>query len=145
MQQRSADLPILAPAYVHGVWTDTDLMETMLLAPNVAHRHFSLATERALLANAESIERVATSGYAVIYEAEGSLTERLKAIARELDKRLDEHNNSPKGAKYTKARRPVSVVYEERHRSKSSALKRELEVKKMSRVQKEKLVSLQKR
>ena len=44
-----------------------------------------LAAERALLANAESIERVATSGYAVIYEAEGSLTERLKAIARELD------------------------------------------------------------
>lgn len=66
-------------------------------------------------------------------------------IAKELGKRLDEHNNSPKGAKYTKARRPVKVVYEERHRSKSSALKRELEVKKMSRSQKEKLVSLQQR
>jgi hypothetical protein len=48
MRRRGVDLPILAPAYVHGVWTDTDLMETMLLAPEVAHRHFALATTRAL-------------------------------------------------------------------------------------------------
>lgn len=66
-------------------------------------------------------------------------------IAKELEKRLNEHNDSPKGAKYTKARRPVKVVYEEKHRSKSSALKRELEVKKMSRAQKERLISLQKK
>jgi hypothetical protein len=48
MDRRGADLPILAPAYVHGVWTDVDLMQTMLLAPEVAHAHFTLATERAL-------------------------------------------------------------------------------------------------
>ena len=64
-------------------------------------------------------------------------------IAKELEKRLDEHNNSPKGAKYTKARRPVALVYKEKHRSKSSALKRELEIKKMTRSQKEQLISLQ--
>ena len=48
MRSRGADLPILAPAYVHGVWTDVDLMQTMLLAPEVAQRHFSLATKRVL-------------------------------------------------------------------------------------------------
>lgn len=48
MRRRGVDLPILAPAYVHGVWTDVDLMETMLLAPEVAHAHFALATRRAL-------------------------------------------------------------------------------------------------
>jgi len=48
MDRRGLDLPILAPAYVHGVWTDVDLMQTMLLEPEVAHRHFTLATERAL-------------------------------------------------------------------------------------------------
>ena len=48
MARRDIDLPILAPAYVHGVWTDTDLMESMLLAPEVAKQHFALATERAL-------------------------------------------------------------------------------------------------
>ena len=48
MKKRDVDLPILAPAYVHGVWTDVDLMQTMLLAPEVAHRHFSIATQHAL-------------------------------------------------------------------------------------------------
>ncbi|MFH1741246.1 MAG: uroporphyrinogen decarboxylase family protein [bacterium] len=48
MQSRGIDLPILAPAYGHGVWTDVDLMQTMLLAPEVAHEHFSLATRDAL-------------------------------------------------------------------------------------------------
>ncbi|MBN1346726.1 MAG: hypothetical protein JXQ73_28810 [Phycisphaerae bacterium] len=49
MRKRDVDLPILAPAYVHGIWTDVDLMQTMLLAPEVAHRHFELATQKALL------------------------------------------------------------------------------------------------
>jgi hypothetical protein len=48
MKARGVDLPILAPAYAHGVWTDTDLMQTMLLAPEVAQRHFSIATRHAL-------------------------------------------------------------------------------------------------
>ncbi len=48
MRRRELDLPILAPAYVHGVWTDVALMQTMILDPDVAHRHFAIATKRAL-------------------------------------------------------------------------------------------------
>jgi hypothetical protein len=48
MARRGVDLPLLAPAYAHGVWTDVDLMQTMLLAPEVAHEHFRLATRRSL-------------------------------------------------------------------------------------------------
>lgn len=48
MSRRGLDLPILAPAYAHGVWTDVDLMQTMLLAPEVAREHFALATRRSL-------------------------------------------------------------------------------------------------
>ena len=48
MRRRGIDLPILAPAYAHGVWADVDLMQTMLLAPEVAHRHFALATQGSL-------------------------------------------------------------------------------------------------
>ncbi len=48
MRRRNVDLPILAPAYAHGVWTDVDLMQTMLLDPPTAHRHFELATRHAL-------------------------------------------------------------------------------------------------
>ena len=48
MLRRNIDLPILAPAYCHGVWTDIDLMQVMLLAPELAHEHFSLASETAI-------------------------------------------------------------------------------------------------
>jgi uroporphyrinogen-III decarboxylase len=48
MDRRGLDLPLLAPAYRHGIWTDVDLMQTMLLEPEVAHQHFALATRQAL-------------------------------------------------------------------------------------------------
>jgi hypothetical protein len=47
MNRRDLDLPILAPAYFHGIWTDADLMQVMVLEPEVAKEHFTLATERA--------------------------------------------------------------------------------------------------
>ncbi len=56
MQRRGADLPVLAPAYHHGVWTNVDLMQAMLLAPEVAHEHFAQATRRALAAIEKYIE-----------------------------------------------------------------------------------------
>ena len=48
MSDRGVDLPVLAPAYAHGVWTDSDLMQTMVLAPEIAQEHFRLATQRSL-------------------------------------------------------------------------------------------------
>ncbi|MBE7039974.1 MAG: GIY-YIG nuclease family protein [Ruminococcaceae bacterium] len=53
----------------------------------------------------------------------------------ELQKRLKVHN-SGKGAKYTKARLPVTLVYSEEFDSKSEAMRREWEIKKMSRSEK---------
>ncbi len=44
MRRRELDLPVLAPAYGHGVWTDVTLMQAMLLDPDGAHTHFALAT-----------------------------------------------------------------------------------------------------
>jgi hypothetical protein len=48
MARRDTDLPILAPAYFHGIWTDSDLMQVMLIEPEVAKEHFHLATRRAM-------------------------------------------------------------------------------------------------
>ncbi len=63
-------------------------------------------------------------------------------IATELERRIEEHNGSDKGAKYTRVRRPVSLVYSEEYPDRSSASKREYEIKKkMSRVQKLKLIN----
>ena len=62
-------------------------------------------------------------------------------ITTDLDRRVEEHNNSEKGAKYTRVRRPVSLVYSEEYVDRSSASKREYEIKKkMSRVEKLKLI-----
>lgn len=57
----------------------------------------------------------------------------------DLDKRLKAHNEG-KGAKYTKSRLPVSLVYYERFDSKEEAMSREWAIKKMGKLQKEKLI-----
>ena len=51
-------------------------------------------------------------------------------IATQLDRRIDEHNSSEKGAKYTRVRRPVELVYSEEYPDRSAASKREYEIKK---------------
>lgn len=56
-----------------------------------------------------------------------------------LDKRVLTHNNG-KGAKYTRGRLPVSLVYKEKQETHSLALKREIELKTFSRKDKEKLI-----
>ena len=60
-------------------------------------------------------------------------------IAVDVEKRLNEHNTSEKGAKYTRARRPLTLMYTEMCVDKSTALKRELAIKKMKRTDKEAL------
>lgn len=60
---------------------------------------------------------------------------------KDVEKRVKEHNSSTvKGAKYTKARRPVFLVYVEQHPSLSLALKREYMIKKLTKKEKEALV-----
>jgi len=58
----------------------------------------------------------------------------------EIERRVWEHNNSEKGAKYTKIRRPCILVYFEEYNTKSEALKREYYIKKLSKAEKEKLI-----
>lgn len=61
-------------------------------------------------------------------------------ITVDLDRRVLEHNTSKKGAKYTRSRRPVQLVYSEELLDRSSALKREAAIKKISRENKLKLI-----
>ena len=61
-------------------------------------------------------------------------------ITTALERRVDEHNGSPKGAKYTKARRPVELLYSEKCGDKSSASKREIAIKKLSKIKKIELI-----
>ncbi len=60
-------------------------------------------------------------------------------IALDVLRRFREHE-SGKGAKYTRGRGPLTLVYTQELQSKSQALKRELEIKALSREEKEKLI-----
>ena len=62
-------------------------------------------------------------------------------ISNNIDRRLIEHNaNRGAGAKYTRSRRPVSLVYQESQPSRSAALKREWQIKQLKKNQKEALL-----
>ena len=60
-------------------------------------------------------------------------------ITTDVEKRFAAHN-SGKGAKYTRGRGPLELVYREECGDHSMALKREVEIKKLSREEKEKLI-----
>ena len=61
-------------------------------------------------------------------------------ITKDRERRIIEHNDSKKGAKYTRNRRPVNLVYSEILPDRSSASKREYYIKKLSRTEKLKLI-----
>ena len=61
-------------------------------------------------------------------------------VTTDIQRRISEHNYSKRGAKYTKTRRPVRLVYTEKHDTRSLAQKRECELKKMSRKKKLELI-----
>lgn len=56
-----------------------------------------------------------------------------------LEKRIKDHNDG-KGAKYTKARLPVELVYYETFGTKEEAMSREYAIKQLSRKEKEELI-----
>lgn len=62
-------------------------------------------------------------------------------ITKDVERRIEEHNGSNLlGARYTRPRRPVKLVYREILSSRSEAAKREFEIKRLSREEKEALI-----
>lgn len=60
-------------------------------------------------------------------------------ITNDIQKRLADHR-AGRGSKYVRSRLPVVIVYEENIRTKSKALRREMEIKRLTRQQKLKLI-----
>lgn len=59
-----------------------------------------------------------------------------------IEKRIKEHNSGQgKGAKYTRYRRPVELVWRKEYRYLKKAMQKEIEIKKLRRYQKEKLIN----
>ena len=63
-------------------------------------------------------------------------------VTNNMDARLHAHNNLTTGAKYTRIRRPVTLVYSEDCENRSLAQKREAEIRKLSRVKKLNLIAV---
>jgi putative endonuclease len=62
-------------------------------------------------------------------------------IAKDAARRIEEHNsNDLLGSRYTRARRPVVLVYQDVVATRSDALKHEYRIKQMSRKEKDKLI-----
>jgi putative endonuclease len=62
-------------------------------------------------------------------------------ITTDIERRLLEHNNGAPAAKYTRSRRPVTLVYLESAQNRSSACVRENQIKQLKRSQKHKLLA----
>ena len=61
-------------------------------------------------------------------------------ITTDLNRRVDEHNNTKLGATYTSSRRPVKLVYSKKFKNRSIASKEEARVKKLKRNKKLELI-----
>ena len=68
--------------------------------------------------------------------ADGSL---YTGIAKDVNRRLEQHNAGT-ASRYTRSRLPISLEYQEEHPDQSTALKRELAIKALSRKAKEALI-----
>ena len=76
-----------------------------------------------------------------VYLLECSDSSLYCGITNDLDARVSKHN-SGKGAKYTKTRLPVKLVYSEASENRSTASKREYQIKKLTRTEKLKLINV---
>lgn len=62
-------------------------------------------------------------------------------ITTDLERRIKEHNSSGKGARYTRSRQPVTLVYREKTDSRANAASRECQIKKLSPIAKKLLIN----
>lgn len=66
-------------------------------------------------------------------------------ITTDLKRRVEEHNtDNKKGAKYTRVRRPVELVYKKRCKDRSRAASAEAALKQLTKIEKEALISAKK-
>ena len=61
-------------------------------------------------------------------------------ITSDIRRRIKEHNSSPKGAKYTKGRGPVKLVYLRRKKNKTTASKEEYRIKNLTKKEKTEMI-----
>lgn len=66
-------------------------------------------------------------------------------VTTDLKRRLKEHNTGKLGAKYTKSKRPILLVYMEKSTNRSTAQSREYVLRKLTKKEKEQLINIDER
>nr|MBF0220979.1 GIY-YIG nuclease family protein [Desulfobulbaceae bacterium] len=82
-----------------------------------------------------------TDGLWFVYIVRCSDNSLYTGIAKDLERRVFEHNSEAGGSRYTRARKPVEMVYFEAGISRSAVCKRENQIKKMTVQQKNSLIN----
>lgn len=82
-----------------------------------------------------------TADHWSLYIIEASDASLYTGITTDVERRFDEHLRGLRGAKYFNGRRPLEVVYREDGHSRSSASRREAEIKKLTRAEKQNLIA----
>ena len=72
-----------------------------------------------------------------VYIIESDDNSYYTGITTDVERRFEEHREGPQGAKFFNGRAPLKVVYQENGHTRSTASKREAEIKKMTRLQKQ--------
>ena len=75
-----------------------------------------------------------------VYMIEASDRSLYTGVTTDVQRRFAEHGDTDKGAKYFRGRKPLKVVYTQSLPDRSSALKREAEIKKLTRQNKLQLI-----
>ncbi len=76
-----------------------------------------------------------------VYIARCSDNSLYTGVTTDLARRIEQHNTCNKtGAKYTRMRRPIELVYSEHSANRSTACQREYQIKQLNKVKKEALV-----
>lgn len=87
--------------------------------------------------DSKTSQKVATRVVYIVQCADGTF---YTGITNNLERRLKQHNAGT-ASRYTRYRLPVTLIYQEVQPTKSAALKRELEIKKLSRKAKQRLIN----
>ena len=78
-----------------------------------------------------------------VYIIEADDNSYYTGITTDVERRFAEHSSSPLGAKFFNGRTPLKVVYQEGGHTRSTASKREAEIKKLTRMQKQNFLASQ--
>lgn len=77
----------------------------------------------------------------VVYIIQTTSGKLYTGITNNMDRRFANHVSGERGAKFFHFSKPERVVFQETHPNRSEATKREIEIKKMSRLQKQNLIA----